>query len=87
MPEISRFYGIVIKMFFADHLPPHFHAEYQSYRSQISIRTGDLMEGEIPIKQLKLIQAWAILHEEELLVNFENLRSNPATWQKIKPLD
>jgi hypothetical protein len=87
MPAISQFYGIVIKLFFADQLPAHFHAEYQSYKAQISIRTGNLMEGELPAKQLKLIQAWAILHEEELLATFESLRLNPATWKKIRPLE
>ena len=86
MPEISRFYGIIIKMYFADHLPPHFHAEYGDFKAQISITTGDIIEGKLPIKQLKLVQAWIILHEEEILENFNSLRKDPATWVTIEPL-
>ena len=87
MPAISHFHGIEIKIAFADHLPAHFHVKYQDYKAKISIKTGDLMEGEIPFKQLKLLQTWTVLHEKELLANFENLRANPATWQHIKPLE
>ena len=86
MPEISRFYGILIKMFFADHAPPHFHAEYQGKKAVINIKTGEMIEGDMPIKQLKLIQAWCVIHEDELLLNFETLRSNPASWEKVEPL-
>ncbi len=80
--EICRFYGILIKMFFGDHVPPHFHSEYQGYKAVINIRTGEMIEGEMPIKQLKLIQAWCVIHEDELLLNFEILKSNPASWKK-----
>ena len=73
MPEISRFLGLVIKMFFDDHNPPHFHVEFQDYRAIVDIRKAELMEGHLQPKQLKLVLAWAILHEAELLENFENL--------------
>lgn len=73
MPEISRFFGIIIKMFFLDHAPPHFHAEYGNYKAVIDIQTQEFTEGYLPPKQLKLVQAWAIIHEKELLENFENL--------------
>lgn len=53
-------------MFFDDHNPPHFHVEYNEYKAIIKIRTAELTEGYLPSKQLKLVQAWAILHEEEL---------------------
>ena len=86
MPEISRFYGIIIKMFFNDHVPPHFHAEFGEYKAMISITTGEILEGEMPNKQLKLIQAWVILHEEELMANFEGLRKLPVAWHHIDPL-
>lgn len=86
MPEISRFYGIIIKMFFDDHVPPHFHAEYGEYKATFEIKNGKLLSGHLPIKQLKLIQAWTIIHEEELMENFEHLRKNPTAWKKIKPL-
>jgi hypothetical protein len=62
MPEISRFFGIIIKMFFLDHSPPHFHVEYGDYKAIINIKTQEIMEGELPTKQLKLVQAWAIIH-------------------------
>jgi hypothetical protein len=86
MPEISRFLGIIIKMFFDDHNPPHFHVEYNEYKAIIEIRTAELTEGYLPSKQLKLVQAWAILHEEELLQNFENLGKDIKSWSKIEPL-
>lgn len=86
MPEISRFLGIIIKMFFDDHNPPHFHVEYNEYKAIIEIRTAELTEGYLPSKQLKLVQAWAILHEEELLQNFENLGKDNKSWSKIEPL-
>ena len=56
MPEVSRFFGIIIKMFFNDHLPPHFHAEFAEFKAMISIETGEIIDGEMPKKQLKLIQ-------------------------------
>ena len=86
MPEVSRFFGIVIKMFFNDHLPLHFHAEFGEYKAMISIETGEILQGEMPLKQLKLIQAWVILHEKELIENFEGLRKLPVSWVRIEPL-
>ena len=86
MPEISRFFGIIIKMFIDDHFPPHFHAEYAEHKAIINIKTGELIEGGLPSKQMKLVQAWAILHEEELLRNFEGLRADKKYWNKIEPL-
>jgi hypothetical protein len=87
MPEICRFYGIIIKMFIDDHVPPHFHVEYGNYKALINIRTGEIINGEFPVKQLKLVQAWVILHEEELINNFEGLRAEIKHWNKIKPLN
>ena len=55
MPEISRFYGIIIRMFFLDHLPPHFHAEYAEYKAQVSIESGEVIKGELPRHALRLI--------------------------------
>jgi Domain of unknown function (DUF4160) len=86
MPEISRFLGIIIKMFFDDHNPPHFHVEYQDFKAIIDIRKAELMEGYLPTKQLKLVQAWTVLHEEELLENFSTLGQDVKTWRKIEPL-
>lgn len=86
MPEISRFFGIIIKMFFLDHSPPHFHIEYSGFKAIINIKTQEIIEGELPAKQLKLAQAWAIIHETELENNFINLNSDQPSWKKIEPL-
>ncbi len=86
MPEISRFFGIIIKMFFLDHSPPHFHVEYSGFKAIINIKTQEIIEGELPAKQLKLVQAWAIIHEIELENNFINLNSDQPSWKKIEPL-
>jgi hypothetical protein len=86
MPEISRFMGMIIKMFFDDHNPPHFHVEYQDFKAIIDIKNAELMEGYLPPKQLKLVEAWAILHEQALLENFENLGKETKSWNKIEPL-
>ncbi|WP_254413150.1 DUF4160 domain-containing protein [Dyadobacter diqingensis] len=86
MPEISRFLGIIIRMFFDDHNPPHFHAEFQDFKAIIDIKTAEILEGYLPSKQLKLVQAWAIIHEKELLENFVNLGKELKSWNKIDPL-
>jgi hypothetical protein len=57
MPEISRFFGIIIKMFFNDHAPPHFHAEYQNYKATFSINTGQMIDGKFPPNQEKYVTA------------------------------
>ncbi|WP_159468933.1 DUF4160 domain-containing protein [Dyadobacter sp. 3J3] len=86
MPEISRFLGIIIRMFFDDHNPPHFHAEFQDFKAIIDIKSADLLEGYLPAKQLKLVQTWAGIHEKELLENFINLGKELKSWNKIEPL-
>ncbi len=73
-------------MFFDDHNPPHFHAEFQEFKAIIEIDTAELLEGYLPPKQLKLVQAWAIIHEDELLINFEKLQGELKSWSKIEPL-
>ena len=66
MPEISRFYGIVIYMYFVDHNPPHFKVKYNEFEANILIRNGLVLEGDLPISKLKLVQAWAEIHKNEL---------------------
>ena len=73
MPEISRFLGIVIKMFHNDHLPPHLHAYYQNYNATFSLKTGQMIEGLFPPKQSSFITAWILLHEKELMANWNSL--------------
>lgn len=67
MPEMSRFLGIVIYMYFNEHNPPHFHAEYNEFKAAISIQTLGVTEGKLPSKVLSLVVEWAQEHQEELL--------------------
>lgn len=86
MPEISRFFGIIIYMYFEDHNPPHFHVEYAEYEAMIEINSGEILRGSLPSKQLKYIQVWCDIHKNELLDNFEVMKSNGSLVKKIKPL-
>jgi len=85
MPEISRFYGILIKMFFNEHNPPHFHAEYQDYKVTITIKEG-VVEGKMPKRALKLIFEWLEIHQEELFENWSTIKKT-GEYNKIEPLD
>ncbi len=69
MPVISRFYGVVIKMYFrqSEHNPPHFHAIYGEYIGAIDIQTGEMLEGDLPKRALKMVQEWTEQHKEALL--------------------
>lgn len=71
MPEISRFYGIIIAMFYDDHNPPHFHARYGSYKVAIKIRDFAVLEGCLPPKAMGLVMEWAAIHKDELLLDWE----------------
>ena len=86
MPEICRFFGIIIQMYGNDHIPPHFHAIYNEFHAIIEIETGEILQGSMPSKQLKFIQVWASIHNEELIENFNNLRADIQTFRKINPL-
>ena len=66
MPEVSRFYGIVIRFYYRDHPPMHFHAIYAEYEALIEIETGNIHEGFLPKKALELVNEWRLLHLEEL---------------------
>jgi len=87
MPELSRFYGITVKMLFSDdvqHNKPHFHVYYNEYTASIGI-DGELIAGSIPIKQLKLVTAWAAIHEDELYATWNKAVKNEP-FKKIDPL-
>lgn len=71
MPEISRFFGIVIKMFYDDHNPPHFHAEYGDYLALIDIRTLSVFSGRLPPRVTGFVIEWATLHQQELLADWD----------------
>jgi len=85
MPEISRFYGIVIKMFFDDHNPPHFHALYGEHEVLIDISTLAVFAGHIPPRALGLVIEWAILHQDELINDWHRAQGHEPLI-KIEPL-
>jgi hypothetical protein len=88
MPVISMFYGIIIQLFFFDtdkHNKPHIHARYAEYNASIDIETAEILEGELPKKQLRLVQAWIELHKEELMADWL-LAVNGNPPYKIEPL-
>lgn len=85
MPTISEFYGIKILMYWDEHNPPHFHAEYAGYQAIVSIRDSAVIKGFLPGKQLKLVLAWSELHSEELMLNW-SLAQKHSSLIKIRPL-
>ncbi len=85
MPELSRFYGIIIRMFWADHPPPHFHAIYGSYEAIIEIQTSEVIAGSLPLGADSLVKQWIDLHRGELLEDWELARARKPL-RKIEPL-
>jgi Domain of unknown function (DUF4160) len=85
MPEISRFLGIVIAMFYRDHSPPHFHAIYGEYEVTITIETG-IVSGEFPKRALSHVLEWLELHKAELLNDWE-LAKERKPLNKVNPLE
>ena len=81
MPVLSRFYGIVIKMYFqqSEHNPPHIHAVYGEYIGAIDIQTTEMLEGDLPPKALSLVREWMSSHKAELLEiwNTQNFKPLP----------
>jgi len=86
MPEVSRFFGIVIKMFFSDHQPAHFHAIYGEYEVLIEIETLSVFRGALPRRALALVLEWAALHTLELREDWRRSRAGQALYE-IDPLD
>lgn len=85
MPEICRFFGIIIRMFPGDHPPPHFHAEYAGRQFTVDIRTAELLDGEPGKRQLELARKWLALHRAELLENWDRIERQQAPGE-IEPL-
>ena len=77
MPELSRFYGIIIRMYFRDHAPAHFHAEYSGYEALVEIENLSEIRGRLPIRARRLVMEWALLHQDELL----------AAWNRAKRME
>ena len=85
MPEISRFLGIVITMYFNDHNPPHFHVRYGESRAAIAIQSLEVMTGILPARVLGLVTEWASIHRETLLKNWTQMATS-GTFEPIAPL-
>ena len=81
MPEVARFYGI-IKVFFGDHPPPHFHAVYGEFNALVGIESLDIIEGDLPKRAQKLVIEWASLHQKELLAMWDS-----QEFRKLPPLN
>jgi hypothetical protein len=86
MPEISRFFGIVIQMYYGDHDPPHFHVRYSGHKALIAIESLEVLRGELPPRALSLVREWATLHQTELLEDW-NLARAEASLNAIAPLE
>jgi hypothetical protein len=82
MPTISAFCGLLIQMFYRDHLPPHFHIKYAGSQATFDIQKLVLMNGNLPVKELRLVSEWAKLHQDELLDNWRLCE----TMQAPKPI-
>ena len=88
MPVISMFYGIIIRMYLLDtqnHNLPHLHARYAEFEASIGIEDGDVLAGQLPRKQMRLVQAWIELHRDELVADWALATSGELPY-KIDPL-
>lgn len=85
MPEISRFLGIVISMYYDEHNPPHFHAKYGSFKISVEIESG-IVNGKFPKRALRAVLDWYDLHKEELIQDWKFAVKNQPL-KKIKPLE
>lgn len=81
MPEISRFLGIVILMYFDEHNPSHFHVKYNEHKAVMEIKTLNILAGNLPVKVRNLVAEWAELHQPELLEMWDS-----KDFHKIQPL-
>ena len=85
MPEICRFLGIVITMYYKEHQPPHFHAKYAGQRASFTISDLRLLEGKLPQRVISLVLEWAFEHRDELQENWEYAQRH-EDLKKIDPL-
>jgi len=86
VPEISRFFGIIITMYYNDHAPPHFHVRYGEQRALVAIETLTVIHGQLSPRALGLVTEWAGLHREELRANWR-LAEQQAPLRSIAPLE
>ena len=85
MPEISRFLGIIIAMYYRDHSPPHFHAHYGEFEATVEIATGNV-NGELPKRALAHVQEWRNMHKQELTDTWMLARASKPL-PRIEPLE
>lgn len=85
MPRVSAFYGIVITMYWREHLPPHFHALYSGVDAALAIGSGEVLAGELPPRALRMVREWADLHEADLRENWAKAE-NALPLDRIEPL-
>lgn len=86
MPEVCRFFGIIIRMYFDEHVPPHFHAIYGEYEVQVGIDPIEVLAGKLPRRATSMVIEWAALYQWKLMSNWERLQhSQPIV--KVAPLE
>jgi hypothetical protein len=86
MPEISRFFGIIITLYYNDHPPPHFHVRYGQQKAIVDMQTLTILQGELSSRAFNLVKEWAIEHQAELLANWERARQADPL-EPIAPLE
>jgi len=86
MPEVSRFFGMIILIYYNDHPPPHFHVRYGEQRALVDMNTFTILEGSLQPRALGLVVEWASLHKRELLKDWE-LARRQEPLEKIAPLE
>jgi hypothetical protein len=86
MPEISRFFGIIVQMYYSDHDPPHFHVRYSGQKALIAIETLALWRGRLSPRALGLVTEWAAMHRVALMEDW-NLARSEAQLKPIAPLE
>jgi hypothetical protein len=87
MPTLSMFFGIIIRMYYApkEHNPAHIHAYFQEYKASVKILDGEIINGTLPSRQIKLVLAWIEIHKDELLANWELCQNGEKPF-KVEPL-
>lgn len=83
MPEISRFYGIIVRMFYNEHAPPHFHAIYSGTEVVVEIKTLAVLRGKLSPRAMGLVIEWASLHQDELMADWDRARA----MDSLLPID
>jgi hypothetical protein len=86
MPEVSRFFGIIVQMYYSDHEPPHFHVRYSGQKALIAIETLALLRGHLSPRALGLVTEWAAMHRAELMEEWVLARAE-AQLKPIAPLE